>query len=165
MGLNHKVIFGMKLRQYREAAGLSLTEFAVRTGVSTPYLNEIEHGKKYPRSEKIARMAEALGRNYDDLASIRLDEGLSPLASFLESPVIHNFPYHLFGISPAQVVELLTRQPAEASALVKALVGIAEQYNVGVEHLFRAALAVSKELNENYLPKSERAVDECASEA
>jgi transcriptional regulator with XRE-family HTH domain len=165
MGLNHKVIFGMKLRQYREAAGFSLTEFAGRTGLSTPYLTEIEHGKKYPRSEKIERMAEALGRNYDDLVSIRLDEELSPLASFLGSPVIHNFPYHLFGISPAQVVELLTRQPAEASALVKTLVGIAEQYNIGVEHLFRAALRSYQELNENYFPEIERAVDEFACEA
>src|ERR1044072_519925 len=164
MGLNHKVIFGMKLRQYREAAGLSLTEFAVRTGLSTPYLTEIEHGKKYPRSEKIERMAEALGRNYDDLVSIRLDEELSPLASFLGSPVIHNFPYHLFGISPAQVVELLTRQPAEASALVKTLVGIAEQYNIGVEHLFRSALRSYQELNDSYFPDIERAVEEFARE-
>lgn len=165
MGLNHKVIFGMKLRQYREAAGLSLTQFAGRTGLSTPYLTEIEHGKKYPRSEKIARMAEALGRNYDDLVSIRLDEELSPLASFLGSPVIHSFPYHLFGISPAQVVELLTRQPAEASSLVKALVEIAEQYNIGVEHLFRSALRAYQELNENYFPDIERAVDDFAREA
>lgn len=160
MGLNHKVIFGMKLRQYREQAGLSVTEFAERAGLSTPYLTEIEHGKKYPRSEKIARLAEALGRSYDDLVSIRLDEGLSPLAGFLGSPVIHNFPYHLFGISPAQVIELLTRQPAEASALVRSLVGIAEQYNIGVEHLFRSALRSYQELNENYFPDIERAVDE-----
>jgi len=50
-------------------------------------------------------MAEALGRNYDDLVSIRLDEQLSPLSNFLSSPVLHNFSFHLFGISPAQVVE------------------------------------------------------------
>src|SRR5262249_13099067 len=106
MGLNHKVIFGMKLRQFREQAGLSLTDFGVRTGLSTSYLTEIEHGKKYPKAEKIARLAEALGRSYDDLVSIRLDEELSPLADFLASPLLHNFPYHLFGISPAQVVEL-----------------------------------------------------------
>jgi transcriptional regulator with XRE-family HTH domain len=159
MGLNHKVIFGMKLRQYREQAGLSLTDLSARTRLSTSYLTEIEHGKKYPKAEKIARMAEVLGRNYDDLVSIRLNEELSPLANFLGSPVLHNFPYHLFGISPAQVVELLTRQPAEASSLVNALVGIAEQYNIGVEHLFRAALRSYQELNENYFPEIERAVD------
>jgi hypothetical protein len=165
MGLNHKVIFGMKLRQFRENAGLSLTDLSARTGLSTSYLTEIEHGKKYPKAEKIARMAEVLGRNYDDLVSIRLNEELSPLADFLGSPVLHNFPYHLFGMSPTQVIELLTRQPAEASSLVKALLGIAEQYNIGVEHLFRAALRSYQEINDNYFPEIERAVDTFAREA
>jgi transcriptional regulator with XRE-family HTH domain len=165
MGLNHKVIFGMKLRQFREAAKLSLTDLSARTGLSTSYLTEIEHGKKYPKTEKIARLADVLGRNYDDLVSIRLDEELSPLAGFLRSPVLHNFPYHLFGISAAQVVELLTRQPAEASALVRALLSIAEQYNIGVEHLFRSALRAYQEMNENYFPDIEHAVDEFAREA
>jgi len=72
----------MKLRQFREQAGLSLTDLGVRIKLSTSYLTEIEHGKKYPKAEKIARMAEALGRNYDDLVSIRLDEQLSPLSNF-----------------------------------------------------------------------------------
>ncbi len=165
MGLNHKVIFGMKLRQFREQAGLSLTDLGLRTSLSTSYLTEIEHGKKYPKAEKIARMAEALGRNYDDLVSIRLDEQLSPLSNFLGSPVLHNFPFHLFGISPAQVVELMTRQPLEASALVSALIGIAESYNIGVEHLYRAALRSYQELHENYFPDIERAVDEFAHNA
>jgi transcriptional regulator with XRE-family HTH domain len=160
MGLNHKVIFGMKLRQFREQAGLSLTDLGARIKLSTSYLTEIEHGKKYPKAEKIARMAEALGRNYDDLVSIRLDEQLSPLSDFLASPVLHSFPFHLFGISPAQVVELMTRQPLEASALVNALIGIAESYNIGVEHLYRSALRSYQELHENYFPEIERAVDD-----
>jgi transcriptional regulator with XRE-family HTH domain len=160
MDLNLKVIFGMKLKQYREQTGLSLTDFAARTGLSSSYLTEIEHGRKYPKAEKIARMADVLGKNYDDLVSIRLDEGLSPLASFLKSPVLHNFPYHLFGISPAQLVELMTRQPLEASALVNALVGIAEQYNIGVEHLYRSALRSYQELHGNYFPEIEAEVDQ-----
>ena len=160
MGLNHKVIFGLKLRQFRESAELSLTDLSARTGLSTSYLTEIEHGKKYPKAEKIERMATALGRTYDDLVSTQLGEALSPLAGFVASPILHNFPYHLFGIAPADVVELLTRQPTEASSLVKAIVGIAEQYNIGVEHLFRAALRAYQEINENYFPDIERAVDE-----
>src|SRR5215216_6410680 len=164
MGLNHKVIFGMKLRRFREQAGLSLTDLGARTGLSVSYLTEIEHGKKYPKAEKIARIAEVLGRNYDDLVSIRLDEGLSPLSNFIASPILNNFPYHLFGMSPAQVLELITRQPAEASALVGALVGIAEQYNIGVEHLFRSALRSYQELHANYFPEIERAVDDFARE-
>lgn len=162
MDLNLKVIFGMKLKQYREQAGLSLTDFAGRTSLSSSYLTEIEHGRKYPKAEKIARMAEVLGKNYDDLVSIRLDAGLSPLANFLKSPVLHNFPYHLFGISPAQLVELLTRQPLEASALINALVSIAEQYDIGVEHLYRSALRSYQELHENYFPEIESQVDQFA---
>ena len=165
MGLNLKVIFGMKLRQYREQAGMSLTDFAGKTNLSTSYLTEIEHGKKYPKAEKIARMADVLGRNYDDLVSIRLDEELNPLAGFLGSPLLHNFPYHLFGISQAQVVELLTRQPTEASALVNALIGISEQYNIGVEHLFRSALRSYQELHENYFPEIEKSVDDFVKQA
>jgi DNA-binding XRE family transcriptional regulator len=159
MSLNLKVILGVKLKQFREQAQLSLTDLASRTSLSTSYLTEIEHGKKYPKAEKIARIAEALGRSYDELVSSRLDEGLSSLEGFLSSPVLNNFPYHLFGISPAQVVELMTRQPVEASALVKALIGIAEQYNIGVEHLFRSALRSYQELHENYFPDIEDAAD------
>src|SRR6476660_3323224 len=155
----------MKLRQFREQAGLSLTDLGSRMKLYTSDLTEIEHGKKYPKAEKIARMAEALGRNYDDLVSIRLDEQLSPLSGFLESPVLHNFPFHMFGISPAQVVELMTQQPLEASALVNALIGIAEQYNIGVEHLYRSALRSYQELHENYFPDIERAVDEFVRDA
>lgn len=162
MGLNHKVIFGMKLRQFREQAKLSLTDFAARTGLSSSYITEIEHGKKYPKAEKIARMAEVLEKSYDDLVSIRLNEELNPLAGFLGSSLLHNFPYHMFGIAPAQVVELLTRQPTEASALVNALLGIAEQYNIGVEHLFRSALRSYQELHENYFPELEQAADDFA---
>jgi transcriptional regulator with XRE-family HTH domain len=165
MGLNHKVIFGMKLRQFREQAGLSLTDLGARIRLSTSYLTEIEHGKKYPKAEKIARMAQALGRDYDDLVSIRLDEQLSPLSNFLGSAALHNFPFHLFGISPAQVVELMTRQPLEASALVNALIGIAESYNIGVEHLYRSALRSYQELHENYFPDIERAVDDFVRDA
>jgi hypothetical protein len=150
----------MKLRQFREGAGLSLTDLSNKTGLSTSYLTEIEHGKKYPKTEKIARLADVLGRSYDDLVSLRLDEQLSPLSGFLGSPVLHGFPYHLFGISAAQVIELLTRQPAEASALVNALFAIAEQYNIGVEHLYRSALRSYQELNENYFPEIEGAVDQ-----
>src|SRR5215472_17379519 len=160
MTLNIKVIFGMKLRHFRAQAGFSLTDLSCKPGLSTSYLTEIEHGKKFPKAEKIARIAGSLGKSYDDLVSTKLDEELSPLANFLSSPVLHNFPYHLFGISPAQVVALMTRQPVEASALVDALIGIAEQYNIGVEHLFRSALRSYQELHENYFPEIERDVVE-----
>ncbi|MEW6736505.1 MAG: ImmA/IrrE family metallo-endopeptidase, partial [Acidobacteriota bacterium] len=45
-------------------------------------------------------------------------------------------------------------------ALVEAIVDIANQYQVGVEHLFRAALRVFQERRENYFEELEEAVEE-----
>ena len=112
MGLNHKVIFGMKLRQYREAAGLSLTRVRRAHGafdaLTSPRSNT---ARNIPEAKKIARMAEVLGRNYDDLVSIRLDEELSPLASFLGSPCDAQF-----SLSPVRHIAGASRRTAHAPA-------------------------------------------------
>ena len=70
MDLIH-IIFGMKVRQARLEAGLTLTDLARMAEMSPSYLTEIEKGRKYPRADKIVKMAEALGKPYDDLVSIR----------------------------------------------------------------------------------------------
>jgi transcriptional regulator with XRE-family HTH domain len=51
------IIFGLKVRQARTAAGLTLTELAAEADLSPSYLTEIEKGRKYPRADKILRMA------------------------------------------------------------------------------------------------------------
>ncbi|MEW6735781.1 MAG: helix-turn-helix transcriptional regulator, partial [Acidobacteriota bacterium] len=98
MSLNVPVIFGMKLKKFREGQGMSLTDFAVRCDLSPSYVTEIERGKKYPKTEKIVRMAEVLGRNYDELVSLKLSPELAPLENFLSSPILKDFPFHFFGI-------------------------------------------------------------------
>jgi transcriptional regulator with XRE-family HTH domain len=75
------IIFGMKVRQARLEAGLTLTDLARQAEMSPSYLTEIEKGRKYPRADKIVKMAEALGKPYDDLVSIRL----APSLRYLES--------------------------------------------------------------------------------
>lgn len=160
MSLNIPVIFGMKLKKFREGQGMSLTDFATRCDLSASYLTEIERGKKYPKTEKIMRMAEVLGRNYDELVSLKLSEELAPLEIFLSSPVLKDFPFHFFGISLTDVVELMTRSPSEAAALVEAMVDIANHYQVGVEHLFRSALRAYQERKHNYFEDLEEAVEE-----
>ena len=65
-----QVIFGMKVRQARSEAGLTLSEFAVQCELSPSYVTEIEKGRKYPRADKIMKMAEVLGKEYDDLVSL-----------------------------------------------------------------------------------------------
>ena len=82
MDLIH-IIFGMKVRQARLEAGLTLTDLARMAEMSPSYLTEIEKGRKYPRADKIVKMAEALGKPYDDLVSIRLAPSLRYLESTL----------------------------------------------------------------------------------
>jgi transcriptional regulator with XRE-family HTH domain len=160
MNLNVPLIFGMKLKKFREARGMSLTDFATRCELSPSYVNEIERGKKYPKSEKIVKMAEALGRNYDELVSLKLSDDLAPLEMFLSSPILRDFPFHFFGIALTDLIDLMTHSPSEASALVEAMVDIANNHQVSVEHLFRGALRAYQEHKHNYFEDIEEAVEE-----
>ncbi|MCD8540807.1 MAG: helix-turn-helix domain-containing protein, partial [Leadbetterella sp.] len=48
-----RLIFGLKLKQFRLEKGWSLQELSDRSDISPSYLNEIEKGKKYPKTDKI----------------------------------------------------------------------------------------------------------------
>ena len=86
-----RLILGIKVRQFRQQAGLSLKQMAVKSGLSISYLSEIEKGKKYPKPEKIFQIAQGLGKSFDELVSLQLDEDQNPLASLLNSPVFREF--------------------------------------------------------------------------
>jgi transcriptional regulator with XRE-family HTH domain len=54
--------YGERLRQRREAAGLSVRELARRSGLDDGYLSRIERGKMPPpQDEKLAKLDKALG--------------------------------------------------------------------------------------------------------
>ena len=152
------VIFGLKVRQFREARKLGLKEAAQKAGMSPSYLNEIEKGKKYPKADKIVNLAAAFGVSYDTLVSLKLDRDLNPLAPLLDSPVIRDLPLQLFGISKHDVIDLVTRAPHEAGALVRTLLEIARTYDVHVEHFLYAMLRSYQEAHENYFEDIETAV-------
>lgn len=151
------IIFGMKVRQARQEAGLTLTELARQSELSASYLTEIEKGRKYPRADKIARMAEVLGKPYDDLVSIKLAPSLRYLETTLSSTTIRRFPFEEFGLEPADVMGLMTREPDRASALLHAVVEIARRYDLREEEFLRAALRSYQEIYENYFPDLEEA--------
>lgn len=154
---NVRVIFGMKVRQFREQHGYALKELATRTGLSASYLTEIEKGKKYPKAEKILSLAQALGVSFDDLVSLKLEHDLDALSGLLDSPLMQEFPFQLFGIVPRDVIDLMTRSPTEASTLIKALGEVAGSYDMRVEHFFYAALRSYQETHHNYFPEIEAA--------
>ena len=54
-------LIGEQLRLARQQRGETLRQVAERAGVSTPYLSEVERGRKEPSSEVLA----AIGRSLD----------------------------------------------------------------------------------------------------
>lgn len=153
------IIFGMKVRQARLEKGLSLTEFANRCSLSASYLTEVEKGRKYPKPDKILKIAQVLGKAYDDLVSISLEPSLAYLESALASPLLQQFPFDEFGLEVADLLNLLTRAPDKASALLATMLEIGRVYDMKEEHILRAALRSYQELHDNYFPELEEAAD------
>jgi transcriptional regulator with XRE-family HTH domain len=63
--------FGQLISTARKKKGLSQRELAVQVGISGPYLNDIEHGRRNPPSgELVVKMAIALDIPEDHLCAV-----------------------------------------------------------------------------------------------
>ncbi len=153
------IIFGMKVKRARTAMGMSLSAFAKECRLSASYLTEIEKGRKYPKRDKIMRISQVSGMDYDELVSIRLAPSLHYLESALNSPLISDFPLEEFGVEMGTVVELLTNAPTKVSALIHAIFDVAQRYDMKEEHFLRAALRSLQEMNDNHFAEIEDAAE------
>lgn len=151
-----RLILGLKLRRLRQAKDYSLAELAKHTGLSVSYLNEIEKGRKYPRAEKIAVLAKALGTTFDKLVSLKLDKHLAPVRELFEGGFLQDVPLDLFGIDRGKLVEIIANAPAKVAAFISSLSRIAANYNMTQEHYYFAALRSYQELNENHFEDLEQ---------
>lgn len=150
-----RTILGLKLKRLREARGLTLSAVAARAGLSVSYLAEIELGRKTPRPARVLALAEALGTTYDQLSSSSLEGEFRDLRGLLESPALREFPFERFGLPASEILQLLSRSPAEVSALLRALNDIARQHNIGFDRFLHAALRSYQELTGNCYPDLE----------
>lgn len=151
-----RLIFGLKLRQIREERTLSLFGLSKKTGLSKSYLNEIEKGKKYPKTDKILLLAEALGTSYDDLVSSKLTGKMAPLADIIQSGILKLIPLDLFGIEESNLIDIVANAPAQVSAFISALFEIAREYNINRESFFLAMLRSHQESHFNYFEEIEK---------
>ena len=62
-----KVLFGCRLRQLREKRSMSQEKLAEAADVVPRYINYLEHGKRWPSSEKLEKLAQALNIQVKDL--------------------------------------------------------------------------------------------------
>ncbi len=156
---NIKLIFGLKLKQLRLDRNLSLAELARRATLSSSYLNEIENGKKYPKSDKIAALADALEVTYDKLVSLKLTKNLAPVSELLESNILEQLPLDHYGIDVHKLLHQISLAPLQLSALVSTLIELAKGLEMSQNNFSKTAIRTYKELNENYFPEIEEAVN------
>lgn len=154
------LIFGIKIRQARNEAGLSLSTFAEQSDISPSYVTEIEKGNKYPRTDKILKMADVLGKDYDELVSIKFDPSLKYLETALSSPLLHQFPFEEFGMELSDLIKPFTKAPVHASSFLHSIINFGRQYDIKKEYFLLAALRSYQEIHENFFPDLEDAAIE-----
>lgn len=159
-----RIIFGLKVKQLRQAKGLSFAEFAEQTGMSVSYLNEIEKGKKYPKEDKVKAIAGTLGISEAELTSGEPGKALEPVAELLQSNFLNELPLDLFGIELAKVVEIIASAPARVGAFISTLLEISRNYALKEENFYFSALRSYLELHNNYFEEIETAVAGCCKE-
>lgn len=153
-----KLIFGLKLKQARTNKNLSLFGLAKITDLSKSYLNEIEKGKKYPKTDKIILLAEKLEVSYDHMVSLKLDNNLAPIGEILKSGILKEIPLDIFGIQENDLIDIIANAPAKVNAFISTIIEIAQHYNLTRESFFLAALRSYQEAHNNYFEDLEEKV-------
>lgn len=156
---NIKLVFGLKLKQLRLDKGMSLSDLAQKSGLSISYINEIEKGKKYPKSDKIVALARAMGVEYDTLVSLKLNKKLEPLTELLNSNFLTEVPFEMFGIDPSNLLEMLSDAPTKLSAFINTIIEVGRNYNMSVEKFYFAVLRSYQEMHDNYFADIEEEAD------
>ncbi|WP_234734224.1 helix-turn-helix domain-containing protein [Tellurirhabdus bombi] len=154
-----RLLFGLKLKQLRLDRGLSISELAQASGLSVSYFTEIEKGRKYPKTDKIAAIAAAMGVDYDTLVSLKLSKKLEPISDLLRSKFLTEIPLELFGIDPSDLLELLAEAPAKVSAMISTFMEIGRSYNMSVERIYMSVLRSYQEMHDNYFEDIEAEAD------
>ncbi|MCS7005268.1 MAG: XRE family transcriptional regulator [Cytophagales bacterium] len=155
---NIRLIFGLKVKMLRQSLHMSLSELAEKTGISVSYLNEIEKGKKYPKSDKIGVLAQALNTTYEWLISLKLTKNLTPLANFLRSNILSELPLEVFGVSPRSILELFSDTPSKLNAFVTTAFDLARNHNITLQDFYFLALRSYQEMHNNYFEEIEKSV-------
>jgi transcriptional regulator with XRE-family HTH domain len=80
-----EISLGQRLRELRDKADLSLRELAKRIGISSPFLSDIELGRRFPSEEILAKLARALNVSREHLKQYDNREPIADLKRLMDS--------------------------------------------------------------------------------
>lgn len=155
---NIRLIFGLKIKHYRNKRNITATQLAEDAGLSVSYLNEIEKGKKYPKANKIAALSTVLDVKYDELVSLKMPKELEAIGMLIQSNVISELPLDILGIDSNALIELLSNSPTKINAFLNTIVEIARNYDMQTENFYHSVLRTYQEIKENYFEDIENSV-------
>ena len=69
---------------------------------------------------------------YDQLVSLQLDRRLAAVSELLQSNVLSDLPLDIFGVEPADLLELLAGAPSNFR-LLSTLIELSRNYGLGFE--------------------------------
>ena len=80
-----EISLGQRLHELRDKADLSLRELAKKVGISSPFLSDIELGRRFPSEEILAKLAAALKVSLEDLKQYDNREPIADLKRLMDS--------------------------------------------------------------------------------
>jgi transcriptional regulator with XRE-family HTH domain len=80
-----EISLGQRLRELRDKADLSLRELAKKIGISSPFLSDIELGRRFPSEEILGKLAGALNVSLEDLKQYDNREPIADLKRLMDS--------------------------------------------------------------------------------
>lgn len=146
-----KKLFATRLKLLRARKGYSTSKLAELSGVSQPYLSQIESGKKYPSMEKMAAIAEALGVEINELLHQTGDKNLKKILKNLLSEDFKHFPLIWFGFEREDLVSLLMDNPAQAEGLFDILNDLMRLHNISRLDIVHAAIRAYRRRDQRFL--------------
>jgi predicted transcriptional regulator len=85
-----------------------------------------------------------------------VDKDLDPFAALINSDLVRQFPFHLFGISASDILGLFKNNPDHAHAFLQTFLQISRAYDMSLENFLFAALRTYVRLCNNYFPDLEQ---------
>jgi transcriptional regulator with XRE-family HTH domain len=80
-----EISLGQRLHELRDKADLSLRELSRKVGISSPFLSDIELGRRFPSEEILAKLAGALNVSLEDLKRYDNREPIADLKRLMDS--------------------------------------------------------------------------------